>query len=561
MEVWYVVRPGDTFETLTERYLGSQKRWKENWKLNPGIKDPHRIFPGQTIRLLLPAKAPAVGALLRRFSNHVEDQPTPLGWTKSRPDAILRPNDGIRTYEASSADLLFSDATVMVLTELSTVFISEGKLDSEQVKRTQIEILVGQADLEGSSTAADTGQFEIVIGDAKATPRPGKDRAGKGSGMQTRARRSEGGSAQLMVYSGESSLSAAGAELTVGTGMGSSVPEGKPPTPPEKLLPAPEGQIPAAAAQLATPSPAFRWDPVSGARHYTLEICSDERCGVLVQKIQDLGEAAWQATKLPVEKLFWRVTAVSASGLDGYPSTAQPFEILSAVADTESPEVRIGFAGPRLVAPRFGLNDSWIAGPDSEIEITVSDGGSGVDSQVVMIDGQAVDAAGLEAPWAEGEHTLSVVASDRAGNKTEVELPFVFDSTPPEFSWGAEGGPAVASSGDGLHQDTGETSPSQRGRREVKIGKFSWELDSDLAQIRIRPQTRKPIKLEGFGWVGPENGLWVLADDAVCSDLNDLAYELGAGANSKEVVLRYEATDCVGNVSRGRLPLLRSSRK
>ncbi len=558
--VWYVVRPGDTLRTLTDRYLGSEERWEENWKLNPELENPNRIFPGQAIRLLLPTEVPADGALLRQISNRVEDQPTPLDWTEARKNAILRPRDGIRTYEASSADLVFPDDTSMVVTELSTVFISEGSQTAEQVDRTQIEIVVGQADLESSSTSSDLGQFEIVIGDAKAMPRAGKDSAGKSSGMQTRARRSEGGSAQLMVYSGESSLAAAGAELTVGTGMGSSIPEGKPPTPPKKLLPAPEGKIPAAAAQLATPSPAFRWNPVLGARRYTLEVCSDERCGVLVERVQGLADPAWQATKLPVEKLYWRVTAVSASGLDGYPSTSQPFEILSAVADTEAPDVKIDFTGPQRVGPRFGLNDSWIVGPGGEIEITVVDGGSGVGSQIVKIDGETVDASGLRAPWAEGERMLAVVATDRAGNTKEVELPFVFDSTPPVFSWGAEGGPAVASSSGDTSQE-GEVSPSRRGRREVKVGKLFWELDSDLAQIRLRPQTRKPIKLEGFGSVGPERGLWVLADDAGCSYLTDLTYELVAGADRSEVVLRYEATDCVGNASRGRLPLRRSSRK
>lgn len=548
--VWYVVRPGDTIEGLTIRYLGSRDRWQENAELNrERLPNPNLIAPGERIKLIMPKELPADGALVRRVSNHVEDQPTPLAWSDAHQDELLRARDGVRTGEQSSAELEFADASLLV-TERSLVFIGE-TIVREQVDRTQIEIVVGQADLEGSThPTQDAGQFEIVLGDVKATPRASED----SNNLQTRARRAESGGAQLMVYSGESELEAAGAKVTVATGMGSSVPEGEAPKAPEKLLPAPANLKPAAGSGLATPKPAFSWAPVAGASGYTLEVCRDPRCGALLERITELSEASWQPAGLPVEKLYWRVTAVSASGLDGYPSDPVDFTILSAVEDTDPPDVRVSFTGPQL-APRSGLNDRWIVGPGMEIDVEVEDEGSGVGEWTLAIDGEKIAPEALSGPWTRGEHTLEVTASDRAGNHRDIEVPFTYDPDPPELSWGVEGSPAVGSTAGEPSDDNAGPSRSFRGRREMKIGKRTWQLDSDMAEILIRPLSGKPIGLSGVGSIGRDHGLWVLAKDAVCSELDDLSYELVTGPKKGEYILRIEAIDCVGNKRRSQLPL------
>ncbi len=573
--VWYMIRPGDTIEGLTVRYLGSRDRWRENADLNSEVfPNPHVIEPGEHVRLLLPTELPADGALLREVSNRVEDQPTPLAWDEALRRELLRARDGVKTHAQSSAELEFADKTALLVTEQSIIFIGEEKTRQAQVDRTQIEIVVGQADLEGSTTAStEAGQFEIVLGDATATPRASEDNA-----LQTRARRPESGGAQLMVYSGESDLEAAGAKVNVGTGMGSTVPDGEPPKPPEKLLPAPADLVPPAGSGLATPRPAFSWAVVEGADSYILEVCRDARCGALLERVVDLSESSWQPAGLPVEKLYWRVTAVSPSGLDGYPSESADFEILNEAEDTAPPEVRISFTGPRL-APRSGLNNRWIVGPGMTIEVEVEDGSSGVEEWTPAIDGEEIateaspqrGASGtLEGPWHRGEHSVTVVASDRAGNRREVEVPFTFDPDPPELSWGVEGDGEVGNTASEPSDESARPAQSRRGRRELKIGKRYWQLDSDMAEILVRPQTGKPIgfggraggaQTEGGGVIGRDNGLWVLAQDAVCSELDDLSYELVPGSKKGEYLLRIEAIDCVGNTRHGQLPLAKQKKR
>ncbi|MCP3956545.1 MAG: hypothetical protein GY719_01700 [bacterium] len=564
---YYVIRPGDTIIGLTRRYLGSPERWRENYALNDkDIADPDVITPGDHIRLLLPEKLPD-GAQLRRISNRVEDQSTSLtvycrdrprddqcsdDWADAKQWEILQSRDGIHTYKKSSALLQFPDGTVLALTEDSLVFLSDEKPTQEEVERTQIEVKLGQADLSVEAGAEAPEQFEIILGDATATPQPGED-----GSLATRARRPESGGAQLMVYSGQSDLEAAGATVKVATGMGSSVPEGEPPKPPEKLLPAPAGLEPGAGARLATPRPAFAWQAVDGARDYTIEVCRDASCGALVERVVAVAAASWQPEDLPVEKLFWRVTAVAKSGLDGYPSDAVSFEILTDTEDTSAPEVNVSFTDPRL-APRYGLNDRWIVGPGMEVEVEATDEGSGVDRWTPSIDGKEVEKSALKGPWQRGEHTVSVTAVDRAGNEQEVEVPFIYDPDPPEFSWGFEGDPvAVGSTGGDPGDDLGGPSPSMRGRREVKTNKHLWRVDSDLRHVVLRLLSGKPIGLEGLGALGKDQGLWVRADDAVCSDLRDVTYEVEPGIAKNTYVLRIEAIDCVGNARRGSVPLAR----
>ena len=554
--VWYVVRPGDTLRGLSARYLGSEARWRENWKLNSDeIANPDQIKPGQRIRLLLTSNLPDDGALLRQVSNRVEDQPTPMSWTEAHAGELLRSRDGVKTYENASAELSFPDDTRLLVTEQSTVFIGDNVKTQTQVDRTQIEIVVGQADLAATRGAETTDQYEIVLGDAKATPQ--RDSAGT---LETRARLGEAGGAQLMVYSGESDLAAAGTKLKVGTGMGSSVSKGKPPAPPEKLLPAARELAPVAGSRLATLRPKFSWQPVSGAESYLVEICRDERCAVLLQRAPVLSEPSWQPTELPVANLFWRVTAVSASGLDGYPTEPVSFEISNETPDSTPPEIAVGFVGPQL-APRSGLNAAWIVGPGVEIEVEVSDTESGVESWTAMIDGEEIAPDQLKAPFPTGAHTLQVVAVDRAGNRRESEVPFVFDPVSPEVSWGVEGSSALGDTVGQASDDLTGAGPAWRGRRELRVNKLFWEMDSDLAQIRARPQTRKPIGLAGFGSLGPQQGLWVLATDEHCPELSDLSYDLVSGTGRGEVVLHFEAVDCIGNKRRGQVSLVRQSKK
>ncbi len=307
---WHVVKSGDTLQGITARYLGNSAAWQENWKLNPEVKNPHRLTPGQRIRVIVAGNLPAQSALVQRVARRVEKKPEPEPWTRANPGDRLVERDGVHTFEGSSAELKFDDDTLLTLTEKSLVFLRPVKPVTPQRDRSTIEIVEGHADLEKPATTKRAHDIEIVVGGTVAKP---NDPAAK-------ARfRNEGKSAQVMSYRGATAVASAGAEVRVNTGMGVSVPDGQKPPAPEKLLGAPAIE----ARDVSVPRPSLRWASLQGATSYTVEVCGDRGCAQMIARATNVASREWRPSDaLPAGSLFYRVTGRSSSGLDGYPAAA-----------------------------------------------------------------------------------------------------------------------------------------------------------------------------------------------------------------------------------------------
>lgn len=321
---WHVVQRGDTLEGLTQRYLGDPELWRENWRLNPSIKDPHRLLPGQRIRIIVSRLART--AEIEEVARKVEAKPQPdQAWSAAHQGDRLLERGGLRTYERSSAGLRFDDDSRLLVTEQSLVFLRAvgGQLVGE-VTRRSLEIVEGQAQLEARPGVSLDADIEIVVGTATARPR-----SSPSEGAQTRARKTSAGTAQLMVYAGASDLEAGGKSIDVEAGMGTSVARNGEPAPPEKLLPAVAVVAPLPGYRYDHANPRLSWKPVPDAASYTAEVCRDTACAALVDRATRLTTTRWTPDGLPIGKLYLRVSAVSRSGLDGFPSDSVPFEVES----------------------------------------------------------------------------------------------------------------------------------------------------------------------------------------------------------------------------------------
>ncbi|HYM60662.1 MAG TPA: right-handed parallel beta-helix repeat-containing protein [Thermoanaerobaculia bacterium] len=315
---WYIVKTGDTLEGITQRFLGSPRWWRENWKLNPDIKDPHKLHPGQRIKIILSRNVIAKSAEVKQVARHVDKKPAPASWLPATVGDKLQQKDGLRTLEKSSAAIGFDDGAGLVLTENSLIFLREPPPVHRDVPRDSIEIIDGQADLETHYAPAHKSGIQVIVSGATTKPK-----SGGGAQTQTRARNDKG-SAQFMVYKGEAAVEAAGKSVVVPKGMGTAVPPGGAPGKPEKLLEAPQPVEPLAGATLAA-SGSLRWKPVESAASYVVEVCRDMVCASLADRAVGVTTTAWEPHSLPSGKLYWRVTAKAASGLDGFPSAPVEF--------------------------------------------------------------------------------------------------------------------------------------------------------------------------------------------------------------------------------------------
>ncbi len=287
--------------------------------MNPELADPHQITPGQRIRVLV---GPA--AEIERVARRVDEKRPRQPWQPTRVGARLSQGDGLRTYQQSSAEIAFEDRSRVLVTENSLLFLRNANPRSDQPEPRSIEIRVGQADLNLPPADEQGRELEILIAGAKVTASSSRDAAGR-----SRSRLASGRRAQVMVYEGANTVEAGGAALDVPPGMGTTTSDAGTLGALEELLPAPSSPRPWDDALLPHANPVFEWLSVTGAASYVVEVCRDADCGELVARQIDISQTEWQPHNLPMGRLFWRVTAVSASGLDGYPSPSQSMLIES----------------------------------------------------------------------------------------------------------------------------------------------------------------------------------------------------------------------------------------
>jgi len=319
----YVVQTGDTLESIAQKFLGASTRWREILTANPEISNPHFITPGSRIRIVPGQTIDAKRATIQQVFRQVEQMPFPRPWTPASVGGILQERDGIRTFEKSSSELKFDNDSRMIVSEESVVFLREAPPAQEFISRKAIEIRAGQADLDVKPNASggESG-FEFRIGDTVGTTRPGA--AGKGA---SRARRVSDGGSRIMVYDGESEVTAAGKTVPIPTGMGIAVTADGRTSGPERLMQAPKPLTPNESQTFDFSNPTFDWDPTPGAMSYTVEVCRDPGCGQLVDRAVGIKMTRWTPRMLPIGVLYWRVSATSASGLDSFVSPAQKFTI------------------------------------------------------------------------------------------------------------------------------------------------------------------------------------------------------------------------------------------
>jgi len=421
---WYIVRPGDTLEGITIQFLGEKKLWKDNWELNPQIKNPNRLRIGQRLKIILHRHLPPRTAQILKIGGRVDQQPSPNPWIPASKGNLLKEQDGIRTHKNSSTQLEFDDRTRLTINETSLVFLREVSRSLGGVDREQIEVVEGQADLDLHPRRADSSDVEIILGEVTATPKTGN------SGRAvSRLRRPEDGNAQIMVYGGKTRVSAKGGAVEVPSGSGTTVPDNGIPGKPEKLLPAVQLLTPTRNASLLFSNPLLSWKELQGSASYTLEVFRDTDCSRLLLRETDISDVSFRPEELPQGRLFWRVTAVAPSGLDGYPSRPLPLQIKGG-PDRMAPVVAL--------TPGIGMKargEIIHCVPGSYFRLLARDEASGIASMRYRFNGGAwikVPEERIRLPEKVEELLLEAEATDHAGkNSKTLRARFICDEKTP----------------------------------------------------------------------------------------------------------------------------------
>lgn len=559
---WHVVRPGETLHNLAQRYLGDARHWHQLAQMNQNIANPNLIEPGQRIQIAVSGSRAQPSAQVALLSRRVDERPAPIPWGAAQVGDLLVENDGVRTYPKSSAELRFTDGTRLGVTEDSLVFLHRAGGALAGIERKSVEIFEGQAEFEtgGAVASSRASEVEILIGGTSAKARPNA----KGV-AQTRARKAEKGAAKVMMYGGQGEVASGGSQVAVAEGMGTSVEEGAAPGPPEKLLAAPSLSAPKFDARVPLNRAKLEWQEVPGAASYVVEVCRDAACGEMIDRATGVQVASWRpSTALPIGTFLWRITARSASGLDGYPSAASRVEVTPAVAAGPPPSARLG-----LVGAQVGVAEVLFGSGATKLEIQEERSSCGIAQRTYRIDGQEVSEAAWSAP-SPGARVADVVITDACGQSTTIgPFAFTLDAEAPALRM-----QAVDTN---IYDNRGE--PDQDRRRTPRAwkpergGAIAWSADgrrwlplvwgdraapsngvwSEEAATANHPQ----VFFAGQGWqlvaddgaaLTADRLLWVTGED-LGSGIAKLIYRTKvAPADSNAVaLLEVEAQDLVGN--------------
>jgi len=108
----YVVLPGDTLSSLTEKHLTDPELWRRNAEINPELENFNYLEPGTTIRLITGYAEPepeveAHQAKVILKNNQVNKSVQRGDWTDVDQGENLYSGDGLRTLAESSAVIQF----------------------------------------------------------------------------------------------------------------------------------------------------------------------------------------------------------------------------------------------------------------------------------------------------------------------------------------------------------------------------------------------------------------------------------------------------------------------
>ncbi|REK06241.1 MAG: hypothetical protein DWQ36_13575 [Acidobacteria bacterium] len=441
----HFIRPGDTFSTITSKLLGSAREWRRNQELNPDYLE-RQLQPGERMLVLIDPRRHPTAARVEQSSGNVEAQPAPLDWRGLVRLDLLLEDDATRTGPDSSAQLVVGDGAEITISPESLVFLRRLGDRLTVQEASEIEIVEGQADLRveaptaTSASAAAAAGVDVVLGTARLQV------TGAG-GSKLRAGRIDESRAKTSVYEGPAAeFSSSGESIDLAAGTGVVAAAGEPPVP-EKLLPPPTDLRPEDGAEVAEGSPVeLSWTaaPEPGQSHAgtVVELCRDPGCAQLLQRFVQGTETTRTLAPLPRDDYWWRVTLISASGLDGYPSEPTSLRVVESLpVETDPPRAALALRD-RTVP----YGDREVVGGAPDFEVTAEDDDSGVGSwRLIAADGpldELRDPAGL---LPSGEYEVWLEVTDVAGNVARSEpLRFVVEGSAPRLEISALEGAATA---------------------------------------------------------------------------------------------------------------------
>lgn len=337
-EDWtYRMHQGDTLSDLSQRFLKPEFT-PEMLQVYNGIIKDREIPIGTEIRVPIDWMSQQLAGVEVRYA-FGDAQLFRRGESESEglsPGTVLNAGDRVTTAEKSAVSLTFADGSHLlvgpeseVVFDALSIFAGQGMLDTRiRLQRGRVENRIKPIGRPGSRYQIHTPAAVTVV---RGTDfRVSVD----AQSQQTRSEVSEG----------KVDVTGSGETVAVGAGEGTLIEQGQPPSPPRRLLHAPDLSTLQSSYEL--PMPVIEWQPLTGAVSYRVQLL-DEHTSLLYSlrvntnsvDLPDQPEGSYQL----------RVRAIDDAGFEGL-SARHDFELTSPPPPEPAPKT---VSSPVLQPPLF----------------------------------------------------------------------------------------------------------------------------------------------------------------------------------------------------------------
>jgi len=330
-------------------------------------------------------------------------------WEAADPNLPLSVGDQIKTSSNATAQIIYFDGTVTTIKPGSLLEIKElYENPTTKVRKVREKLNFGgvSATLTGGNAAGSYHEVSTETASARSHDRSEIEVGFDQTSKQTEVRVHSG---QARVAAGEKEIKVAPSEM-IAVGQDStvvarrSIPRG-----PQLVQPLDQRVLVYENTEAATTQ--LVWKGVEGASRYHLQI---SRRSLLSELALDKSDVRTTTVKLPRLKegsYYWRVSAVSAEGVESAFSETRKFKIISTEIRDQQDKV----------PPKVEVTDFLVFSYQVIINGITEPGA------VLSIDGQRVDVfddgtfTAVVKLNREGKNVLNIVAQDLSGNETQIK--------------------------------------------------------------------------------------------------------------------------------------------
>ncbi len=271
----------------------------------------------------------AIDAILNQKTGDVDKKKGLLGsWLIAYKNDLFAESDGLKTGEASFAQLSFTDGCDVVVDPSTTVIIRKSQVDKlDQSVKRDIALEKGSMLTKLTAAAKEKSDFTFEAGTSESLVKSGKFWASA----------SKDKNVKLSNYDGSLDVTASKVKVTVESNQGTIVEKGKPPLQPVQLLPAPELAWSGLDTVIYNSELKVEWKHVDKATVYQLETCPTKEFNADIVRYGST-KTDFTLKNLPFAATFLRLQSIDRYGLRGMDS---PIYRIVRTKDTQPPPINI----------------------------------------------------------------------------------------------------------------------------------------------------------------------------------------------------------------------------